>query len=398
MRRYSVYRFLEVVIIIIILIGFFQADYLKTFSAGELVLKIFKAIGPFLALGLFLLKSRRLTLITILWIAFELWLFIATIVHGSDLTDFLEDAIGLIGMGLLFDSYRNNKVFLEKLIFYFLSVLIIINFLTIILFPHGLYSTGLIGETTQNWFLGFKNTQVIYLLPFIALSEMMLKRRDRVIYVYGIYFLALISAVLIQSGTTLVGIITFEVICHIVANRKLSHLLSTRVYFWISLLLFISIPILRLQEIFSFVIVKWLHKSVNLTGRTYIWDQTLLYVRHHPLLGWGYQTPTFRNMMYNANSLVSAHNQMLEYLFEGGAVLLCLYVYILYKIARRIDAVQGVNWGICSALFIATQVLLITEVHVEIAFYIVYFIMWHFCRINEVHRNDALEEANIVQI
>lgn len=397
MKNYR-HSILEIFVLIVILVGFFQPNYIKTFPAGEAALKVFKATGPFLAYIMFFLKSRKFSKLTIFWIFFGIWLLMTTAINGSDVTDLLENLIGLIGMAVLFDTYREDKLFLERTIYYFLSVLIVVNFATIVVFPAGLYATGLIGETKENWFLGFKNTQIIYLLPFLALAEIHLRNKKNRIFTYAMYIISVLTILLIGSATSTIGVITFWMLCRIISSNRHSIIFTNKNYFILAILLFILIPVMRLQETFSYIIIQLLHKSVDFTGRTFIWDRTIQYIKAHPIVGWGYQSPEIRKIMYGANSIVNAHNQMLEYLFEGGIVLLILYLCILYAIAHHIDISSGDNKEIVSALFLSTQLLMISEVHVEISFSIVYFIMWHFNDLEDLpigHTEEELQNAQL---
>lgn len=379
MKKQKYYTF-STLVILVVLAGIFQPDYLKTLPTVNQLLFYLRAIGPILAIIYFFIVSRRLSKFTVIWIMLEMWLFVTGLINNVDMTNILQHVAQLMGVALLFDSFQGDNVdYIIKVIHVYLLVLLAVNLVTILLYPQGLYATGVIGETTENWFLGFKNTQIVYILPFLVTNRIQIIQTGRNCWRYVELALIIFTSLFLNSGTTILGVALFLILTFEPITLKLKNIMNSVTYFWVTIGLFIAIPILRAQRVFSFIIVDGLHKSMDLTGRTSIWTITEGYIRQHLLIGWGNQSTNFRHMMYMSDSVISAHNQFLEYLFQGGVILLALYIMMLWALALKISQTSSSRIEvILAALYLSFQVLQITEVHVEMGYYLLYFLMWHY--------------------
>ena len=72
----------------------------------------------------------------------------------------------------------------------------------------------------------------------------------------------------------------------------------------ISIVIFVSIVFLRLQEVFSYLIVNILGKDLTFTGRTVIWDYYINEIKNSWVIGYG--------VGYNPYKGLFAHNGFLD--------------------------------------------------------------------------------------
>lgn len=325
-----------------------------------------------------LLCRTRFNKFTLLWIGFEAWIVFVTIIRGGSVSYSIKMAVIIVSIAALFEIYSDKPIKLYKNMYYVFEIFIYINFITLLLFPNGMYSTGIIGETTENWFLGFKNKHLIYFLPATGITLILCKLEKFNFRRILLLIVTLISALYIKSGT---GILCLSVLCiavFIPFIKKKYKVFNIRTYLFAIVIMFFAIPILRLQYLFSYIIVVILKKDINLTYRTDLWDTALNAISQKPIVGWGEQSYDVKHQLYSSNSIISAHNQILEYLYIGGIILIILYVIINIMLAKKISKYAGFEVvQIVSALYLALQIALMVEVYVDPSMYMIYFMVWH---------------------
>jgi O-antigen ligase len=224
---------------------------------------------------------------------------------------------------------NNTKTFLNSFEF-LLFILAFINLITILLHPDGLYvnSTGYY----SNWFLGYKNTHILFLMPLtlISLSNSYLKFNRLKFRNYIVILLSIVSTVLVENSTGLVGlliIISFITLPKKIKDFKIFNIMN---YFMVYISSFIFIVVLRLQNYFSFFIVDFLHKDLTFTGRTYIWDSVIETIKYKLILGHGLVT-----FHYMAN-VYTTHNSLLDLLYKTGIIGFVSYIIIIYKSLKEL--------------------------------------------------------------
>lgn len=108
----------------------------------------------------------------------------------------------------------------------------------------------------------------------------------------------------------------------------------------------ISIVFLRIQDIFSFVIVGLLHRGLTFTGRIYIWDYYIRQYMEGSPLNW--LLGNFGIHSYPVNS----HNMMLGLLAFTGIIGLVMYFSLLYISAPVLYAERNSEMGKFVALIL----------------------------------------------
>lgn len=360
------------------LLSFIRPEYLTRISiikSGYYIYRIVVVISIFL---LFLIKKKQLNKFSLLWVFFEIWIIIMTILNKGNIIYAFFQGLSIISIAILFQMYIDQIGSLLKNIYRVLSFFVLINFFTIIFFPNGMYTTGVTNLATENWFLGFKNEQTPYFLTLVGimliLSEVEKYNKKKILML----IVVILSAIIIKSSTLIVGLFILLILALFPFIRRNYQLFNISSYIVTSLFLFIAIPIFRLQNIFSYIIINMLNKDVNFTNRTVIWDTTLNYIKFKPISGFGEQIPKIRNLMYNSFSVVSSHNQIMEYLYTGGILLIIIYLFILFTIAKELYPLKSNNIIIISSsLFFALQVVFLTEVFTSAAVFMIYFIVYY---------------------
>ena len=96
----------------------------------------------------------------------------------------------------------------------------------------------------------------------------------------------------------------------------------------------ISIVVLRLQELFSFLIVDVLHRDLTLTTRTIVWDKAFDVIESAPIFGYGLEESVTAQIRFG--TVESSHNYFLDQIYYGGVVALCLLMLGLYMLGSRL--------------------------------------------------------------
>lgn len=235
------------------------------------------------------------------------------------------------------ESFWDNM----KIIDYILSIYIIINFVTVLLYPDGFF-TYTVQETrvTRAWFLGQKNHLIRTIIPalFIScISSFHLKGHIITIKNIVLYILSFVSIYLTGSST---GVIVILIIgCGLVAFYfiKKWDYFNLSIIFWGYLIISVAVVFFSFQDTFSSYIESFFEKDESLSGRTLVWQWTLARLNNSPILGFGFHSGEewhdVIGFSFNNNIFVShPHNYMLYILLQGGFVLLTLFIVLFHLI------------------------------------------------------------------
>ena len=329
------------VLYILLLLPFFGPR--GTIIINQTITKIFFTYFPivisiFIFVSLF--KRKKISHTNILIIVFFSYLICITFFKSGDLNSILQTSIKSIGICLLLDyGLKNNTRIFIKSITYLLLILIIINFVTIVLFPNGMYVSDT--SYTGNWFLGFRNVHILFIFPAIIfnvinnhLNSNKSKKSNYIIVLFGLLSLALAG-----SSTSLFGVFCLLVYL-LFENKFIFKKINIRFLTIIFLILFFSITIFRLQNIFEYLIVNILNRNLTLTNRIYIWDQVIDYIKLNPIFGYGVE---FRNLRLLKTLPISyhAHNQILEIIYQSGFVGFLIFLAGLFSSFRNLQNVSS---------------------------------------------------------
>lgn len=281
-------------------------------------------------------KSKYLLRFDIFILLFALSTIFPVLLNGTVSLGVMYSIFTLLGICLYVNRNINNFTELIKGLYYLFSVIIIINFVSIMIFPNGIP-----GSMPNNpiFFLGAKNTIQITILPAISIillySYYMYKKLRFIPLI--LLIICFISLYFSGSGTALVIMGLAVIFLSMYKFYSLSFKTYILVYFFI----FVSIVILRLQEVlFGELITNYLNKDISFTGRTYIWDIALEKIKQSWLIGYGRGNSvifesTSSSFFYKPTE--ETHNGFLEILLNSGLIGLVVLFSILFVIGNRLD-------------------------------------------------------------
>lgn len=280
----------------------------------------------------FLLRRGKIDKFILFIILFYCSLLFSTFYFSQSYVNLIYEFASILSWIVLFkiNMLDNKDKFLTTLENTFF-VLLLINFITIILFPGGFYlnSSGYSG----NYFLGYDNNLITYIFPALALSFTNSLNKNGKIGLKSIFLLIIsfCSIIFTWSATGVVSMVIMIVLFFAYTINKKDF--PIKKYIVVALCLFIGIVFLRFQNIFSFIIEGWLKKDLTFTGRTYIWDIFIGEIKKSILIGHGIVDSKYLIRTLNAGH---AHNYFLQILYQGGLVTFSMFLGFFFSAINKV--------------------------------------------------------------
>lgn len=208
-----------------------------------------------------------------------------------------------------------------------LGLLLVINMVSMILFPGGMYvTTGV--EQDINYFLGFDNTFVLWTVPFVfhvaALS--VLKKQRLALWTAPCFILAFIteSMTWAVTGMFVIGLELIILLLIDIFNLRFSF----AVYLVTSVIVFFLVVVVQIQQYFPSFFQETLGKDVSFTGRLTLWGLAIDAFITSPFIGTGISN----RALYG--SMTHPHCFYLEVAYRGGLLLIIIVAFIFYIVVR----------------------------------------------------------------
>ncbi|GEB93260.1 O-antigen ligase family protein [Streptococcus thermophilus] len=350
----------------IILIPFFKTDFLARFSHISQFFNLTK-FASIIFIFLTIYKNKYISKKMQVLILFSLTIIVPTFIYSGDNSAVFNYFLSFWCLSYLVDTLNKNRKFLGTLLFIF-EMYIYINFATMLIYPNGMYSTGtlLTGIAYQNWFLGFKNILICYFLPAYIVSYLYMNITGKKLRTIILSIIIFISTFIAGSATTLIGLSILLIFSIFSFLQRQYKIFNFKNYIIVTIVMFFGIVIFRLQDLFGFLIVDILNKDLTFTGRTKLWNITINAIKQKPFIGHGWQNTNIRHFMYGSSTIITAHNQILEYLYLGGIVSLIILILLLIIVNKDLKKYyQDKNVQIISLGFLIYQILNLTEVYLN---------------------------------
>ena len=241
----------------------------------------------------------------------------------------------LTDMSMKYDSEKTINIL--YVVFYILCIL---NLVSILKYPHGMY----ISDTQySNWFFTYDNLHCMILFPAVIVGYLRNYFINKKINISFIILLIIVSYQVYYcfSATT--------VFCYtlILIYLLISEILKKNVnvepnkYLIAFYILFILIVLFRVQNIFNWLIVDVLKKDLTFTGRVYVWDKAIEYIKLHPFLGYGYETTSVISRKLGSPLFTHCHNTILDVMYKGGVFSLGIFLYLLYLPFSELNKIKS---------------------------------------------------------
>lgn len=287
--------------------------------------------------------DRKLELCGILFIIISLF---STVINDAELVYCIKAFFRIVAMYLYIEVIFIQRQCSVNCMYYPIMLLFVINILSYILYPNGMYSSIGANESfysDENWILGGKNAYYYYLL-FAIVLKLIRDDEDKTFCIdkifYDMFFWTIVGVnlfIISGSMTSIVGI--GMIMVYMLFNRFIIFQTKKYVYlyFIVSMIVF-YILVLGSNSIFMEFISVATGKSVTFSGRTYIWEKSLAAIIDHIWLGRGFEEPLLTNTILGQ---VTSHNKYLWIIYRGGVLsgiaFLCFLSCCIKEIIKKYD-------------------------------------------------------------
>ena len=316
------------IIVILLLLPYFKPELLNYMRGFNLIFTFLFLVSAGATVLLYIKMSRYVSFFLLAVWCYQLLLVTRTVsVVGLDFSGFRR-LFSLIFLCALVELLLLNdiKMFLDSL-YKILWLWIIINFVTELMRDVGFGPV---------YFFGFRVAFVYPMLMAIMLGYMLVITYGEQ-YRLGLYIiiaLTLFAMIFEWVGTGLVTIVFYLVACFAYKrSKKLRDIFTAGRAAIILIVLNCLIVFVRIQNVFEFFIVDILGKSLTLTGRTYIWDAAIELIKRNPVWGYGIETHSVEVFFGEYKYM---HNQILQFLVEGGAVGTLLFTVCMILCCQKL--------------------------------------------------------------
>ena len=246
------------------------------------------------------------------------------------------------------------REFLLRTIIIAMCICIYINFVLLILYPNGIWTT----KNGYSYFLlgGNYNQMGRTIIPAIAITGFYRKQYSQMQTNFiALTVCSVLTLLIVGSKTSLVGIALLLAFYFIKSYRLRKWIF---IAFLIGYILFQTLAVF-IQQDFSqneyivYFVEEVLHKDLTFTNRTIVWLNSLLMISESPIIGYGYQTDVW---YLDQLHVTTAHNLILGQLLLGGFVGLSIYIMLIVVAVRKylqhsFPAMQFLFFGLCTFFF-----------------------------------------------
>ncbi len=326
------------ILYLLLIFPFFQPRSISSFSKE--INDIIYDMMPIMCLvliSIMYIKKSKMSRIIVFILLFFATLGISTSINNGDFNNFFQITVKAITFCMVIDYGLKNdtKIFLSVLNFY-LILLFFTNFITMILYPNGMYVDN--SNYSDNWFYGYRNIHILFIFPTIVVNFLYAYVKDGKVGKRNVIFfiLCIISLVYADSGTSIIGVFFIALFLIIKKYAKSIKGIAPYVFMIASFVIWFLIVILRIQNIFSFIIVDVLGRSLTFTGRIYIWDDVINMISQRKILGYGVEFKNFRLLKTSIPSY-HAHDQLLEVMYQSGFMGLFCFLLIIFECGIQLN-------------------------------------------------------------
>lgn len=352
-----------------------SSAYIKTISQMGLIIDVIELF--ILSYCFFtLVKKREFNQYDWLVFLFYILLGISTFCGSKEYLSYIIYAVQGLSATIFIDyeskkdPYGLIKVFRNSLI-----LMVFLNFIFLCIRPSGFYGNG----ATTYYLMGYRIafTPFIVSAVFFSVFYDWLRGNKKISTVSTSTILIGLITLLIQNVVT--GIVTLSLsFLLLVIFKKKSKLINFWTFLTAYVVVFVAIVVFDIQyhiPFLSYFLVDVLGKDLTFDNRTTIWRATITQFLKHPILGSGISGGGLIKVQFiYVTKTLSAHNQILNILYEGGILSFVAFLGMITRIAHIIGKYRN-SYGvkIIACFVIGFFVIMFTEVQMTKAMIFIVF-------------------------
>ena len=292
--------------------------------------------------------------------AFLLLDCIVTTINEGNTSQMYINAVTLFAMAIMFMTVAKKGSYkFVKVVSTVFEILIIANFLTIVIYPDGLYNFS---SVNHHYLLGSRNVMMRTIFPGICFSIIRSKIETNKLSIRTIIVMIVagVSLVLVWSATALVAYFLFCFFIVLFQKKGTPKWFTVKTCYLLVIVIFIAIVVLQLQNLFSFIIVDILHKDTTFTGRTILWVAGMYTIARSPFVGYGLESlETIAAKLYKYTQYDSCHNFILDILYQNGIIGFALLLVLFISTEKKVDQCLSEKYKTIFTLFIFAYAIMI---------------------------------------
>lgn len=372
--------------------------WIKTESVPDLFMTLLQlfCVGYY---GLLKIKKKSISYLDLAVLAFYFSFFVSTLLVSRDYVSWFTYAMQGIGAifvveELLEDDEILGVILIRNVTFGFL----VINLMTVFLFPDGIGST-------YYYFLGSR----IGLTPFVLLAVGSAVMADYITeekmfsgFSGVILAVALLNLILLEVSTGMIALAILGVF--LIAGFFLGEAVDFLANYWLltGIWVLIFLVVVFTQHEILQTVLTWFHEDTTFGGRTVIWQTACDYIEKRPVFGYGV-TPTgaFYISAYINDRMLPAHNEILNILYQGGVFALTGFAAMLFFVGRMISQCRDTYLSALGSVFLfSVFCVMITEIQTQKGiFFIILAMVYQICinhgkklpsKIEKENRNEKI--------
>ncbi len=314
--------------------------------------------------SLLLIKSaisvNKASIVLVLIACNEVWKILSSLMNGTSYTDW-GSTLNVFGISIFtYLALRQSTKAFFKGGSLLLGSYVVINTLTVFLFPNGMYASSMY---TMNFFLSYRTAWFVFYLEaafLCLLNNELYPSKEAKSWLVFVLVCEYLSMIKVWTATGLLCI-TLGLLLVYLWKKKRIHSFSVKAIIFVEMVLCAIIVLFHMQEKFSFLIVGILKKDITFSQRVRIWNNALNAVLKSPWIGYGAMN-TSRAVSILGYGVNHAHCYYLNTALYYGIIGLGLGLYTIYyafsgQAKNKIEqSVEYINLGMLISLMTAFQV------------------------------------------
>lgn len=369
-----------------------SSAYIKTNHTVSMAINGIEAIAVvFLILDE--IKNKSFNGYSYATIAFLVSLGISTYLGSGEYKSYIVYFVQALTATLFVEvSLKKKRIEVVAVIRNVLFFFLLINLITLVLFPQGLGVYGY-NESSDNYyyFLGLRIAFTPFILTELLLSHIVdyLQEKNLSSFTKMSFVVGLLTFVIEKIATGLFAITIIYALMFMVRRKNIK--LNMHVIYLIYAIGFVLIVVYNIQyklPFFSYLLEDVMHKDLSFDNRTTIWASTIAAFFKQPLFGHGVTGGggVLVEFKYRVATL-SAHNQILNTLYEGGIVSFVFFMIMFGVVADNIKKCFSLKLNrLYSCFLIGYLMIMFTEVQTTKALF--------FITLSIIANTDKLIEEN----
>lgn len=321
--------FFLIIFFVFLMLPHLKTEYLNNNPLWDIIFNIGRVMSFSLILGYCIFIRKKVSKV-VLWIVFiKLTVLLITIINDGEIYPCILDTFSTISVAMICDVGCDRKEFFYSAALFCFEIFIYINLITeLIYYPDGMYVANFgLAVFYKNYFLGYYNNHTRYFIPALLFAFLYMYYTGKRLRTYCITVAIGVSAIFLWSGGVILSLLAMMSAYVLGKNKR--GLFNYYNYWIMHILFFIFIIVLKIQDLFQWLIDGILGKWGSLIARMALWDGQIKLIAKSLWIGYGRQSVLFREYESGVYWGGHAHNMFLEILYQGGLLYLTIFTILI---------------------------------------------------------------------